>query len=94
MGTDQRGADGAFRTGDAGGECDSGSGGHRFRGGVSGPKITTAQVATATLDGIEAGKLEVLVDDWSAYIKSTLAGDPAAFYTAEYIQNALASWKN
>jgi NAD(P)-dependent dehydrogenase (short-subunit alcohol dehydrogenase family) len=46
-----------------------------------GPKLDPADVARAALDGIEAGKIEILVDDWSTMIKSTLAADPSAFYT-------------
>lgn len=65
-----------------------------FSAGYEGAKISAAQVATATLDGVEAGKIEVLVDDWSASIKASLANDPAEFYTPEFIRNALASWKN
>jgi len=34
-------------------------------------------VARAALDGIEAGKLEVVVDDWSARAKAALAVDPS-----------------
>lgn len=49
--------------------------------GYDGPKVNPADVVRAALDGLEAGKLEVVVDDWSAMIKATLAGDPAAFYT-------------
>jgi len=49
--------------------------------GYDGPKIDPDDVARAALDGVEAGQLEVLVDDWSAMIKAALAGDPAAFYT-------------
>lgn len=45
-------------------------------------KLDPADVAQAALDGIEAGQLEILADDWSAMIKSTLAGDPSAFYTS------------
>jgi hypothetical protein len=46
-----------------------------------GPKLDPADVARAALDGIEAGKIEILVDDWSTMIKNTLAADPSAFYT-------------
>ncbi len=49
--------------------------------GYDGPKVDPADVVRAALDGLEAGKLEVVVDDWSAMIKATLSGDPAAFYT-------------
>ena len=45
-----------------------------------GPKADPADVVRAVLDGLEAGKIEVVVDDWSAMIKATLAGDPADFY--------------
>ncbi|OJF12286.1 SDR family oxidoreductase [Couchioplanes caeruleus] len=45
-----------------------------------GPKISPEQVVTAALDGLEAGRLEVLADDWSRHVKASLAGDPAEFY--------------
>lgn len=48
--------------------------------GYDGPKVDPADVVRAALDGLEAGRLEVVVDDWSAMIKATLSGDPAAFY--------------
>ncbi len=44
-------------------------------------KNDPADVARAALDGIEAGKMEVLVDEWSVKIKAALAADPSAFYT-------------
>jgi NAD(P)-dependent dehydrogenase (short-subunit alcohol dehydrogenase family) len=50
-------------------------------GDYDGPKIDPALVAAATLDGVEQGRLEVVVDDWSAAVKASLAGDPALFYT-------------
>jgi NAD(P)-dependent dehydrogenase (short-subunit alcohol dehydrogenase family) len=62
-----------------------------FSAGYDGPKISTTQVATAALDGLEAGLIEVLVDEDSARIKATLARDPGDFYTAEYIRAGLAS---
>lgn len=49
--------------------------------GYDGDKVDPADVARAALDGIEAGRIEVLVDEWSAMIKATLANDPSAFYT-------------
>lgn len=49
--------------------------------GYDGPKVNPADVVRAALDGLEADKIEVVVDDWSAMIKATLAGDPADFYT-------------
>jgi NAD(P)-dependent dehydrogenase (short-subunit alcohol dehydrogenase family) len=54
----------------------------RLTDGYDGAKISAAEVARAALDGLAAGKLEILADDWSAMIKGTLAGDPADFYTA------------
>jgi NAD(P)-dependent dehydrogenase (short-subunit alcohol dehydrogenase family) len=48
--------------------------------GYDGDKIAPAEVARIALDGVEAGACEVLVDDWSRYIKSSLGRDPAAFY--------------
>ena len=48
--------------------------------GYDGPKVDPADVVRAALDGVQAGKLEVVVDDWSAMIKASLAGDPADFY--------------
>ncbi|GGO20415.1 SDR family oxidoreductase [Micromonospora parathelypteridis] len=46
-----------------------------------GDKIDPADVVRVALDGIEAGKIEVLADEWSAYIKASLANDPSAFYS-------------
>jgi NAD(P)-dependent dehydrogenase (short-subunit alcohol dehydrogenase family) len=43
-------------------------------------KIDPADVARAALDGVEAGAIEVLVDDHARRIKASLAGDPAVFY--------------
>lgn len=48
--------------------------------GYEGAMIDPADVARAALDGVQAGRLEVLVDDWSATIKAALAHDPGAFY--------------
>lgn len=48
--------------------------------GYDGPKGDPAQIVAAALDGLEAGRLEVVADDWSASVKASLAGDPAAFY--------------
>jgi NAD(P)-dependent dehydrogenase (short-subunit alcohol dehydrogenase family) len=45
-----------------------------------GPKIDPRDVARATLDGLASGLIEVVVDDWSAMVKASLAGDPAVFY--------------
>jgi NAD(P)-dependent dehydrogenase (short-subunit alcohol dehydrogenase family) len=45
-----------------------------------GPKIDPADAARAALDGVVAGRIEVVVDDWSEMIKASLAEDPAEFY--------------
>ena len=45
--------------------------------GVEGPKVHSAEVAKASLAGIEAGAIEVLVDDPSRFVKAAFAGDPA-----------------
>lgn len=57
--------------------------------GYDGPKISTAQVARVALDGIEAGRLEVIVDDWTAYVKASLAKDPAELYTPAFLRGEL-----
>ncbi|MEV6373290.1 SDR family oxidoreductase [Micromonospora musae] len=46
-----------------------------------GEKVDPADVVRAGLDGIEAGQLEVVADEWSAHVKASLAADPSAFYT-------------
>lgn len=51
-----------------------------FTAGYDGPKVNPADVVRAALDGVAAGKLEVLADEWSAMIKAALAGDPSEFY--------------
>lgn len=43
-------------------------------------KLDPAIVARAGLDGIEAGKLEVLVDEASAHVKAALSADPSVLY--------------
>lgn len=43
-------------------------------------KIAPADVVRAALEGIEAGRLEVLADEASATVKSSLAADPSTFY--------------
>ncbi|GEA86987.1 SDR family oxidoreductase [Cellulomonas cellasea] len=48
--------------------------------GIQGPKTDPAVVARRTLDAVEAGDLEVVVDEWSAMVKASLAEDPRAFY--------------
>lgn len=46
-----------------------------------GDKMDPAEVVRLALEGLEAGKMEVLVDDWSKMVKASLAQDPSAFYT-------------
>lgn len=48
--------------------------------GYDGPKLDPADVVRAALDGVEADKLEVIVDEWSANIKASLSRDPLEFY--------------
>lgn len=48
--------------------------------GYDGPKIDPRDVPRLSLDGLTAGTIEVIVDDWSAMVKASLAGDPADFY--------------
>jgi len=48
--------------------------------GLDGPKTDPAVVVRRTLDAVAAGDLEVVVDDWSAMVKASLAEDPRAFY--------------
>jgi NAD(P)-dependent dehydrogenase (short-subunit alcohol dehydrogenase family) len=46
-----------------------------------GPKIDPRDVPRSSFDGLAAGEIEVVVDDWTAMVKTALAGDRAAFYT-------------
>jgi NAD(P)-dependent dehydrogenase (short-subunit alcohol dehydrogenase family) len=48
--------------------------------GYEGPKVSPGDVVRAALDGIEGGKLEVVVDEWSQNVKASLARDPGEFY--------------
>lgn len=48
--------------------------------GYDGPKIDPRDVPRRSLDGLAGGSVEVVVDDWTAMVKASLAGDPAAFY--------------
>ncbi|GGV41014.1 short-chain dehydrogenase [Actinomadura cremea] len=48
--------------------------------GADGDLLDPADVARAGLDGIEAGLLEVLVDDTSRQVKASLAEDPSLLY--------------
>jgi NAD(P)-dependent dehydrogenase (short-subunit alcohol dehydrogenase family) len=44
------------------------------------PKAAPADIVRTALDGIEAGLIEIVADDWSAHVKASLAADPALFY--------------
>ncbi|GIF64051.1 short-chain dehydrogenase [Asanoa ishikariensis] len=44
------------------------------------PKLPPADIVAMALDGLEAGKLEVIGDPVTANVKAALAGDPATFY--------------
>ncbi|WP_426737736.1 SDR family oxidoreductase [Plantibacter sp. 2H11-2] len=48
--------------------------------GYDGPMVDPADVARASLDGVADGVSEVVVDEWSAMVKASLAHDPDAFY--------------
>ncbi|WDG16852.1 SDR family oxidoreductase [Microbacterium sp. Clip185] len=48
--------------------------------GYEGPKTDPRDVARASLDALAADRIEVIVDDWTAMVKASLSGDPAAFY--------------
>ncbi|MFJ8828306.1 SDR family oxidoreductase [Streptomyces sp. NPDC102467] len=48
--------------------------------GSDGPKIDPADVARASLAGVAAGAIEVLVDDPARFVKAALSGDPAQLY--------------
>jgi NAD(P)-dependent dehydrogenase (short-subunit alcohol dehydrogenase family) len=48
--------------------------------GYDGPMIDPRDVARAALDGVAAGEIEVVVDDWSRMVKDSLSADPKAFY--------------
>lgn len=56
--------------------------------GYEGPLLDPADVVRAALDGLAAGSVEVLVDDWSRTAKAGLAQDPAAFYAQVAAMNA------
>lgn len=45
-----------------------------------GDKAAPAVIVAAALDGIEAGRAEVLADAWSAQVKAWLSQDPAVVY--------------
>ena len=56
--------------------------------GYDGPLLEPADVVRAALDGLVAGSVEVLVDDWSRTVKAALAHDPAPFYAQVAAMNA------
>ncbi|MCU1444625.1 SDR family oxidoreductase [Cryobacterium sp.] len=48
--------------------------------GYDGPKIDPRDVPRSSFDGLATGAIEVVVDDWTAMVKASLAGDPGVFY--------------
>lgn len=48
--------------------------------GYDGPKIDPRTVPRLSFDGLATSTIEVIVDDWTAMVKASLAGDPADFY--------------
>lgn len=48
--------------------------------GIDGPKTDPAVVVRRVLDAVDTGDLEVVVDEWSAMVKASLAEDPRGFY--------------
>jgi NAD(P)-dependent dehydrogenase (short-subunit alcohol dehydrogenase family) len=44
------------------------------------PKSAPADIVRIALDGIEAGLIEIVADDWSAHVKASLSADLALFY--------------
>jgi NAD(P)-dependent dehydrogenase (short-subunit alcohol dehydrogenase family) len=48
--------------------------------GYDGPMLAPRDVARAALDGVAAGAIEVVVDEWSRMVKDSLSADPAEFY--------------
>jgi len=56
---------------------------------ITASKISPTEVAAATIEGIQAGREEVLADQTSRSIKTALATDPEAFY-----KNIQEAWDN
>lgn len=56
--------------------------------GYDGPLLDPVDVVRAALDGLAAGSVEVLVDDWSRTVKAALAHDPATFYAEVAAMNS------
>jgi NAD(P)-dependent dehydrogenase (short-subunit alcohol dehydrogenase family) len=48
--------------------------------GYDGPKIDPRDVPRASFDGLATGAIEIIVDDWTAMVKASLATDPIPFY--------------
>lgn len=48
--------------------------------GVDIPKLAPHEVVAQALDGLEAGKIEVIADKPTANVKASLSRDPADFY--------------
>ncbi|MGC4851445.1 SDR family oxidoreductase [Micromonospora sp. DT15] len=48
--------------------------------GIDIPKLAPHEVVSQALDGLEAGKIEVIADKPTANVKASLSGDPALFY--------------
>jgi NAD(P)-dependent dehydrogenase (short-subunit alcohol dehydrogenase family) len=51
-----------------------------FSAGYDGHKGDPADAVRAGLDGLAAGAIEVIADDWSAHVKKSLAEDPTRLY--------------
>ncbi|MGC5247435.1 SDR family oxidoreductase [Gordonia sp. DT219] len=51
-----------------------------FTADYDGPKEDPADIARATIDGLETDSVEILTDDWTRWVKSFLGQDPATFY--------------
>jgi NAD(P)-dependent dehydrogenase (short-subunit alcohol dehydrogenase family) len=49
---------------------------------TDGPKTAPDVVASAALDGVEAGEHEVLVDDFARHVRGALSGPLSALYPA------------
>lgn len=47
---------------------------------VDAPKISPRFLASAALDAVESGRVEVLGDEWAAFVKADLGSDPTARY--------------
>jgi NAD(P)-dependent dehydrogenase (short-subunit alcohol dehydrogenase family) len=56
--------------------------------GYEGTMVDPADVVRASLDGVARDEAEVLVDDWSRFVKGSLSGDPVPFH--EQMRAALA----